>query len=32
MDRRAWWTTVHGIKELDMTEHVYIYIYIYIIG
>ena len=21
MDRRAWWTTVHGVAELDMTEH-----------
>ena len=22
MDRRAWWTTVHGVaKELDTTEH-----------
>ena len=20
MDRRAWWATVHGITELDMTE------------
>ena len=21
MDRRAWWATVHGVTELDMTEH-----------
>ena len=21
MDRGAWWATVHGIDELDMTEH-----------
>ena len=20
MDRGAWWATVHGVKELDMTE------------
>ena len=22
MDRGAWWATVHGVKELDITEHV----------
>ena len=21
MDRGAWWATVHGVTELDMTEH-----------
>ena len=21
MDRRAWWTTVHGVTESDTTEH-----------
>ena len=21
MDRGAWWATVHGVSELDMTEH-----------
>ena len=21
MDRGAWWATVHGVAELDMTEH-----------
>ena len=21
IDRRAWWATVHGVTELDMTEH-----------
>ena len=28
MDRGAWWTTVHGVAELDMTEgltHTHIY-------
>ena len=23
-DRRAWWSTVHGVAELDMTEHTHI--------
>ena len=23
MDRRAWQVTVHGVTELDMTEHTY---------
>ena len=22
MDRGAWWATVHGVAELDMTEHI----------
>ena len=22
MDRGAWWATVHGVTELDVTEHV----------
>ena len=21
MGRRAWWATIHGVSELDMTEH-----------
>ena len=21
MDRGTWWTTIHGVSELDMTEH-----------
>ena len=40
MDKGAWWATVHGVSELDMTEaiwhnnnnnnNIYIYVYIYI--
>ena len=34
MDREAWWATVHGITESDMTKQlstacIYIYIYIF---
>ena len=24
MDRGAWWATVHGLQELDMTEHTHL--------
>ena len=24
MDRGAWWATVHGVTELDTTEHIHI--------
>ena len=24
MDRGAWWATVHGAAESDMTEHIYL--------
>ena len=27
MDRRAWWTIVHGFAELDMTEHLSMHAY-----
>jgi len=30
MDREAWWTTVHGSQESDMTEHTRMHTTIYI--
>ena len=30
MDRGAWWATVHGITELDMTEQARMYTYMYV--
>ena len=27
MDRRAWWATVHGVSELDVTEHTHTHSY-----
>ena len=28
MDRGAWWATVHGVAELDMTEQLTHFIYV----